>query len=317
MKVISLLKNWSLPISMLTGIAGYFVYANLPFLAPTKFFVAELVAYIQPILLFCMLFLTFCRVKPTEMRPYRWHLWLVLIQLFLFGLLTYLLYLFTATRWRSVLECAMLCLMCPTATACAVVTTKLGGSATAVTTYTLIINIAIAIMAPLLLPIAHPHVGVSFLPAFCRIIHKVFPLLICPLILAWLVRYCVPAVHRWCLRQKDLAFYLWTVSLSIAVATACKALVHCGETVFYISVIAFTTMACCVVQFAAGKLIGQRYGMRLEGGQSLGQKNTVFIMWLGYTFLDPVSVTAGGFYSIWHNIVNAYQLYKYRTGKFL
>ncbi len=315
MKFISLLKNWSLPISMLTGILGYFIYVSLPFLAPTKFFVAEVIAYLQPILLFCMLFLTFCRVKPTEMRPYRWHLWLVLIQLLSFGLLTYVLYLFPDTRWRSVIECAMLCLMCPTATACAVVTTKLGGSATAVTTYTFIINVIIAVIAPLLLPIAHPHAGLTFLPAFFRIIHKVFPLLICPLLLAWLVRYCMPAVHRWCLRQKDLAFYLWSVSLAIAVTTACKALVHCGESAFYISFIAIATMMCCMLQFGAGKQIGQYYGMRLEGGQSLGQKNTVFIMWLGYTFLDPVSVTAGGFYSIWHNLVNAYQLYKYRKGQ--
>jgi len=191
----------------------------------------------------------------------------------------------------------------------------MGGSATAVTTYTFIINVIIAVIAPLLLPIAHPHAGLTFLPAFFRIIHKVFPLLICPLLLAWLVRYCMPAVHRWCLRQKDLAFYLWSVSLAIAVATACKALVHCGESAFYISFIAIATMMCCMLQFGAGKQIGQYYGMRLEGGQSLGQKNTVFIMWLGYTFLDPVSVTAGGVFSILHNLVNAYQLYKYRKGQ--
>ena len=40
------------------------------------------------------------------------------------------------------------------------------------------------------------------------------------------------------------------------------------------------------------------------------------IIWLGYTFLSPITATAGGFYSVWHNVVNSWQLYKYRkSGK--
>lgn len=64
------------------------------------------------------------------------------------------------------------------------------------------------------------------------------------------------------------------------------------------------------MQFWLGKKIGGHYGFRLEGGQALGQKNTIFAIWLGYTFLSPISATAGGFYSIWHNLVNTYQLNK-------
>ena len=39
---------------------------------------------------------------------------------------------------------------------------------------------------------------------------------------------------------------------------------------------------------------------------------------MGYTFMTPVTSVAGGFYSIWHNIYNSYQLYEKRkeeTGK--
>ena len=46
--------------------------------------------------------------------------------------------------------------------------------------------------------------------------------------------------------------------------------------------------------------------------QSLGQKNTVFAIWMGYTFFTPVTAVAGGFYSVWHNIVNSWQLYRQR-----
>ncbi|MCR5570780.1 MAG: transporter, partial [Bacteroidales bacterium] len=54
------------------------------------------------------------------------------------------------------------------------------------------------------------------------------------------------------------------------------------------------------------------YGCRISAGQALGQKNTVFEIWMGYTFMDPVTSVAGGFYSIWHNCFNTWQLYRRR-----
>ena len=56
--------------------------------------------------------------------------------------------------------------------------------------------------------------------------------------------------------------------------------------------------------------MGRRYDMQVTVAQSLGQKNTVFAIWMGYTFLNPVTSIAGGFYSVWHNIYNSYQLAK-------
>lgn len=310
--MIKFIKNWTLPISMLTGIIGYFVYVNIPFLNVTKLFVNEFVNIVQPVLLFLMLFLTFCKVKPSELRPVRWHLWLMLVQVVSFSALCLVLHLYPDTPWRLVLECAMLSLICPTATAGAVVTTKLGGNAAGITTYTILINLVVAIVIPLLLPIAHPQEGVTFLPAFFMIIREVFPLLICPLLAAWLVRYLTPRFHQYLLSFKDLAFYLWAVALVIAIAVTCKAVVHSGESVWHIMGIGISTLICCVAQFAIGKKIGTCYGNRIEAGQSLGQKSTVFIIWLGYMFLTPATAVAGGFYSIWHNTINSYQLWKKR-----
>ena len=42
----------------------------------------------------------------------------------------------------------------------------------------------------------------------------------------------------------------------------------------------------------------------------MGQKNTVFAIWMGLVFLNPVTSVVGGFYSIWHNLINSWQLYK-------
>lgn len=312
MNIIGFVKNWTLPVAMLTGVLAYFAYAAIPALDGTHAFASQLVGYLQPLLLFCMLFIAFCKVRPSELRPQWWHLWLALIQLGLFSALAAFLWQFPASPSRLVIEGAMLALVCPTATAASVVTLKLGGSAAAITSYTLFINLAVAVVAPLMLPLAHPQAGISFWPAFLSIIGKVFPLLMFPLLMAWLVRYTLPRFHQVCLQTKDLAFYLWAIALALAIAVTCKALAHSHESWVHVGGIALATLVCCLFQFAVGKWIGGKYGYRIEGGQSLGQKNTVFVIWLGYTFLSPISAVAGGFYSVWHNVINSYQLYKKR-----
>lgn len=310
--ILRFLKNWTLPVSMISGASGYFIYVNVPLFDATRPYANTIVGVIQPLLLFSMLFLTFCKIAPGELRLRRWHLWHTLIQTGLFSIFAVLLILFPDTPARVLLESAMLCLLCPTATAAAVVTAKLDGNAADITSYTIVINLIVAFTAPLLLPLAHPHVGLTFLPTFSMIIHKVFPILICPLLAAWAVRYFCPSSLKILLRIKDLSFYLWAVALAIAIAVTVKAIVHSHMSVIYELGIAAVSLVCCIFQFAIGKRIGRIYGEHIEGGQALGQKNTVFIIWLGYTFLSPVTAVAGGFYSVWHNIINSMQLYEKR-----
>ncbi len=312
MNVISFLRNWTLPIAILAGVAAYFIYVSIPWLDGTHAAAAQIVAIVQPLLIFSMLFLTFLSIGPHDLHLRRWHLWHILIQLGFFAALTFVLVMIADSQYRIVLESAMLCLLCPTATAAAVVTRKLDGNPADITTYTIIINIAIALTAPVLLPIAHPHEGLDFLPTFRLIIYKVFPLLICPLIAAWGVRRYLPGLAGRLRRYPDLAFYLWAVALALAIATTVKAIMHSRVPVGMLIAIGAVSLVCCLLQFFLGKIIGSRYGEHIEGGQALGQKNTVFIIWLGYTFLSPVTAVAGGMYSIWHNVFNSYQLYKKR-----
>lgn len=297
---------------MISGALAYFVGSALPFSQEVRGDLLYIVEQVQPWLLFCMLFVAFCKVSPKALKPQRWHLWLMLLQTALFSLSCLILWLFPDTVSRLIIEGFMLSIICPTATACAVVTQKLGGDSATTTSYTILINIIVALLAPLLLPFAHPHEGLTFLPAFIMIMRKVFPLLLVPLALAWFVRYCMPKLHAAILSVRDLAFYMWAVALALAIAVTCRALVHSSVSLWQVAGIAGASLVACLFQFYVGKRIGARYGMRMEAGQALGQKNTVFIIWLGYTFLSPVSATAGGFYSVWHNLVNTWQLYKKR-----
>lgn len=310
--IITFIKNWTLPLSILSGIAGYFIFVSIPAFDSMHGFVGSAIAIIQPLLIFGMLFLTFLSIGPHDLHLRRWHLWHVLIQLGLFLTTAIMLAYISDMSYRILVECAMLCLLCPTATAAAVVTRKLDGNPADITTYTIIINLAIAVAAPALLPIAHPHEGLNFISTFALIISKVFPLLICPLLLAWAMRRYAHNLTSKLRQYRDLPFYMWAVALSIAIAVTVKALVHSDIQSGFLTIIGIITLLCCLIQFYIGKTIGKIYGETIEAGQALGQKNTVFIIWMGYTFLSPITAVAGGFYSVWHNIFNSYQLYQHR-----
>ena len=162
----------------------------------------------------------------------------------------------------------------------------------------------------MLLPFSHPHPGLTFFHSLAIILGKVFPLLICPLVAAELLRRCCPSLHRRITSVKNLAFHLWVVSLALAIAVTTQSIVHTTVSLACQAGIAAVSLVSCLLQFGLGKYFGRRYGESISAGQALGQKNTVFAIWLGYTFLTPVTAIAGGFYSIWHNLINSWQLYR-------
>lgn len=310
--LVKFLKDWALIISMIVGASAYLIYHSVPALHPAGPFLLGLVSNLQPVLLFMMLFLSFCKIEPNQMRPHKWMLWLLLFQSLIFASLALLLVLVPGIPFRYGIEAAMLCIICPTATACAVITGKLGGNMAGVVTYTVLINLVTAIMVPLVVPLLHPVEGLSFYNAFLRILGKVFPLLIMPCLLAWLVRYLLPKFHAWLLKYTGMSFYIWAVSLSLAILMSTRAIVNNTSGVSLLLEIGVASLVACALQFWAGRRIGKRYQCKISAGQALGQKNTVFGIWMGYTFMTPVISVAGGFYSIWHNCYNTWQMYQQR-----
>lgn len=328
-----IIREWMLPIAMTTGASIYLIYHAIPCLHRFGPFLSDVVGILQPLFIFSMLFLTFCRIEPRELRPHRWHWWLLLIQGGLFVLLGFVAWLLiSAFPHKShdgvvLLESAMLCLICPTATAAAVVTRKLGGDVAGITTYTILINLLAAVLVPLVVPLIQPMAGVGFWAAFSMISAKVFPLLIVPCLAAWLVRYLFPRFHKWLLGYPDLPFYIWAMALAFAIAVTTKSIVRSSMGIDLILMMSLISFVCCIFQFAAGRFVGGRYrpkrdaasGVEERGrqlrkvtaGQSLGQKNTVFAIWMGYTFMTPETAIVGGLYSIWHNLYNSWQLYRH------
>ncbi len=312
MKLVTFLKDWTLIIAILAGILAYFVYASIPWLNPTHKAVGEAIGIVQPLLIFAMLFLTFTKVDPRRLRFRMWHLWLLLIQSALFIGIGCVLIALPHSSLRVVLEGAMICLICPTATAGAVITGKLGGNVNNITTYTILINLATALLIPLMVPFVHPNPDMSVWNSALLILVKVFPLLLMPLVAAMLLRWIAPRVLERIARYQDLSFYLWAVSLALATGVTTRSIVHSTVSVGTQLWLVAVSLVCCALQFWLGRKIGARYDEKITAGQSFGQKNTVLAIWMGYTFFTPVTAVVGGFYSIWHNIVNSYQLYEHK-----
>lgn len=312
MKIIEFVRNWTLPISMGIGVASYFCLSSAESIRPYHPFISGMVDALQPILIFSMLFISFCKIKPSELRFVPWQWKLLCIQGGLFLAMGSVLALMPEAEWRILQEAAMLCFICPTATAAIVVTGKLGGNTGSLTMFTIMGNLSTALLVPLMIPVIRPQGDAHFIDNFLQIAGRVFPLLFCPFILAMLMQRICPKLVERIARIKDVAFYLWAVALAIAMAITTKSLMHSPYPVYYEISIAGISLLACAAQFAIGRTLGKKYNEPLSAGQAAGQKNTIFAIWMSYTFLTPVTSLAGGFYSVWHNIYNSYQLYQKR-----
>ena len=310
---------------------------------------------IQPILIAIMLFLQFNRVSPHDLRFRKWHFVLLGFQVGIFALLTLLAVMLPEGNGRILVESAMLCFICPTASAAGVVTSKLGGSLSDTVSYVGMINISVALVVPLAIPIVNTASDVPFMTSFLAICMKIFPLLVLPLIIAWIVRYTMRRLQRWLMRYTEWAFYCWGVALCFAIYLATRALVLSGLSVWVVLLIGVISLVCTLAQFGVGRAAGRicaskvnadalRSGVlsrdsgsevslrdsgavassrnsgsdtelsaevdKITAGQALGQKNTGFLIWLGYSYLTPVTSVAGGLYSVFQNCINSFELYQ-------
>lgn len=196
----------------------------------------------------------FCKIEPKELLPKAWHVWLLSIQAVSSGIIALLLIFCPMEEaYRDIFEGAMVCLICPTATAAAVITGKLGGSASTLTTYTLLSNVLAAIAVPLVFPLVEPHADITFVVAFLKILSKVFPLLLAPFFIALLFRYYIPSVHRLLSKYHGVAFYLWAVALTIVTGQTVRSLVTAAADVSIEIMIALAGLATCCLQFYFGK----------------------------------------------------------------
>ena len=256
-------------LSMLIGALLY------PWLLPLK--------PLLPWLIFFMLFFTFCKVNPLDLRLHKWH-WVVLAaQMILsFGSYAGVSYL---TNDPILAQGIMICFIMPTATAAPIIAGKMGGSIQNLTTFTLLSNFATAIIVPATFPLINDQLQMTnyqfaeqFWPAFVLILSRVAPLLLVPFFSAWLLRLGFNAYYRrkyaslpcgegkggvpeFVLPKKLalLPFYLWVASIIVLSATVTQTVItnYQSQMTNMLILLACSFFA-CLLQFGLGKWIGYK-----------------------------------------------------------
>lgn len=313
--IILFVKRWTLLCSLIVGTVVYLTFSEIPALSPFGDWAEPKMVSIMPVVIFVILYLTFCKMKVNEMKPRTWHFILQIIRTLLSALFAALAIMTNDPATKIVLEGAFVCFICPTAAAAAVVTDKLGGSIGSMTIYILIANCFTSIIIPGLFPLIERGAGLTFTTAFLLVLRRVLTVLVMPLVCAFLSRRYLP---QWVERLKKLSnlpFYLWSFNLSIVMGITVKSIVHASVSGGVLMLLIILPLFICLFQFMVGKAVGHRWGDSITAGQALGQKNTVVGIWLTITSLNPYAVVAPCAYVIWQNIVNAIQLYyKERDG---
>ena len=310
-------------LSMLIGALGYKLF--LP-LAPTL-----------PWLIFFMLFFTFCKVNPLDLRLHKWH-WVVLAAQMLFSFASYAVLLHW-TGDKILAQGILMCFIMPTATAAPIIAGKMGGSIQNLTTFTLLSNFATAIIVPATFPLINPAANMTFWPAFLLILSRIAPLLLGPFFSAWLLRLA----YKWKTRKEFVLpvkiavvpFYLWVASIVVLTSVVTETtILNFHAQISNIIILIIASFFACLLQFGLGKLIGYYLPAPSKGtdyqdvlinpaaapttmagvssitaGQAFGQKNTSLGVWMANTFLDPLSSLGAAAYIIWQNLFNSAQLF--------
>ena len=310
--VINIIKKWTLPVAMLCGTGLYLLFAFTPALDRAGDTLLPFFQTAVPVLLFVILFITFCRVDFKQMRLTRWHLWLSLLQVVMVAAIVVVgRYWLNQGTGLVMMECLLMCVIAPCAAAAPVITGRLGGDVTSMATFACLSNVLSALMIPAVFPLIDKGIHVEFLPAFLMILRRVIRILILPMLAAYLVKHYWHRFHRLVVKEPSLSFYMWAVSLTIVTGITVRNIVHAHTSVATLLWIALMSLAVCVVQFWMGWTGGKRWKAVLEGGQALGQKNTAFAIWISSIYLNPLSSVAPGCYILWQNLVNSYELYRH------
>lgn len=317
--LLNFLKNWTLPVAILTGIVVYVLFSSIPFLKPIGQWYAPYNDHVLPDFMFLILYVTFCKVDFRKLFPVKWHLWICVQQIVFVLILTGVAAGFNLSGASLIMvEAILVCIIGPCAAATPVVTAKLGGNLEEMTTYTFLSNFVSALLIPLCFPVL-PHASaatmhIEFFPLFLQILWKVSAVLLLPMLFAFVTKHALPRLHHRLVTIPDLSYYLWGGSLVVVTGTTAMNIAEAWHetSVLFLGAIALMGLVLCIVQFATGRFIGHYFDKTVEAGQSLGQKNTAFAIWISTAFLNPLSSVGPGCYILWQNIINSVEIWMVR-----
>lgn len=263
---------------------------------------------VVPYLIFSILLLTFTAVDITKLRFKPLFVWILLFQVVV-SLGGYALLRVLQVN-EIIAEGVLIGVLCPVAASVAVVSTMLGADRNTVTSFSVIGNLAISIVAPIYFSFIGVNQDMPFWASFLNILRRIGLVIGLPFFIALALQLCLPRVNRAISRYKGLAFYLWAVALFLTLGQTIHYIFLNGEGQWHcILWLGISALMFCVLQFGLGKWIGHKYSDTIAGGQLLGQKNSAMGIWMANHYLHPLASVYLAFYSVFQNVFNSWQIW--------
>ena len=289
------LRSYVLPFAIVMGLLfhHYLVY----------------VRELTPWLIFAILLLNYVAVDMKKLRLTRLDLWIMLFQI---GVSLGSYFLFKAFGASElVAQGVLIGVLCPVAASSVVIATILGANRETVTTYTIVGNLMVAVVAPVYFSFIGQLQELPFLDSVWLIFRRIAPTIALPFFVALFLQKTAPRANAFLCRYKGLSFYIWAAALTITLGQTIDFMfLHGKEQLPAIVTMGVASVFYCALQFAVGKWLGSRYGDRIAGGQLLGQKNSAMGIWIANTYLLPLASVFPALYSIWQNIFNSWQMWR-------
>ena len=274
-------KSYVLPIAIVLGLLLHDYCAAL--------------SVVVPYIIFTILLLTFTAVDVRKLRFKPLFIWIILFQVAVSLGGYYLLKLLNVNE--IIAEGILIGVLCPVAASVAVVSTMLGADRETVTSFSIIGNLVISVVAPVYFSFIGINQDMPFLTSFLQILRRIGLVIGLPFFVALALQLVWPKANRFISRFKGLAFYLWAVALFLTLGQTIHFIFINGEGNWYnILWLGVSALVFCVIQFGLGKWIGHKYGDTIAGGQ------------------HPLASVYLAFYSVFQNLFNSWQIWYYGRG---
>ena len=269
---------------------------------------------VVPYIIFTILLLTFSAVDIRKLRFKPLFVWILLFQVVV-SVGSY--YLLKALNVNEIIaEGIFIGVLCPVAASVAVVSTMLGADRNTVTSFTVIGNLMVSIVAPVYFSFIGWSQDMPFWTSFLQILRRIGVVIGLPFFVALALQLVWPKANAAVARFKGLAFYFWAVALFLTLGQTIDFIFLHGEGNWNsILWLGLSALLFCIIQFGFGKWLGHKYGDTIAGGQLLGQKNSAMGIWMANHYLHPLASVYLAFYSVLQNLFNSWQIWYFGRKK--
>lgn len=253
-------------------------------------------------LLMIMLFFSFLKMDVKRQHLTKSHFYILAINIVVPLLAYFLIKPFNL----SLAQVVFITAIAPTAIASPIIINLLNKNIEFTVISILVTNFSVAFLLPFLIPtLLNSESTVTIID----VLIPVATIFLVPYALSQIVKVYIPKVRPKLVMFNKYLFYVLVININLGTSKASNYIrqeMSFSDPIIY--QIALASLVFCALYFFLGRLVTQKE-FKIEGGQSLGQKNNGFTLWIALTFISPLAVLGPVFYILFQNIYISWQLH--------